>query len=116
APMTPTRILLAPAFPAFMFFSLAQLLQRSAPGDHLVQHRSYGLLVMGRGPERREVFEVGHHREQHLRTYRRHVNLGQDEPQLLDSSRAARTSVAHEPRSLVFPFGEEEVDRVLQRR
>src|SRR5437773_5613850 len=69
---------------------------------------------MGRGLERREVFEVAHHREQHLRTYRRDVHLGQDEPQLLDTSRAARTSVAHEPRGFVIPFREEEVDRVLQ--
>src|SRR5258706_2737310 len=116
APMMPTRILFAPALLAFMLSPSAQLLQRSGPGDQLVQHGSHGLLVMGRRLERREVFEVGHHRKQHLRTYGRDVHLGQDEPQLLDSSRAPGATVAHEPGSLVFPFGEEEIDCVLQSR
>ena len=44
------------------------------------------------------------------------MHLGQHEPQLLDSSRAARASVAHEARRFVIPFGEEKIDRVLQRR
>src|SRR2546428_3703962 len=39
--------------------------------------------------------EVGHQREQHLRAYGRDVHLGEDEPQLLDRSRAARRSEEH---------------------
>src|SRR6267143_6183198 len=45
APMMPTRIF-------FIFSSSAQLLQRSAPGDHLVQHGSEVFLVMEMGLER----------------------------------------------------------------
>src|SRR5439155_12430639 len=55
APMMPTRILLAPPLPAFMFTPSAQRFQRSGPGDHLIQHGSQGLLVARRGLERREV-------------------------------------------------------------
>src|SRR5437667_11807905 len=61
APMMPTRILFGPPLLTVMFFPSPQLLQRSAPGDHLVEHGCHGLLVMGRGLERREVFEVVHH-------------------------------------------------------
>src|SRR6266446_1362662 len=67
------------------------------------------------GPEDAEVFEVGKHGEQNLVADGGHLQLGQDQTQLLDGARSADAAVADEAGRLVVPFGKQKIDRVLER-
>src|SRR5213595_3059098 len=75
APMMPTRILLAEPLFTFMFFSFSAIASTLRPGQSPGPARFLRIVPVGARLECREVFEVGPHREQHLRTYRRHMHL-----------------------------------------
>src|SRR4051794_10322604 len=82
---------------------LAHRLQRSAPGNELVEHRVEGLFVPGVGLELAEILEVGEQGEHDLGADGGDHEFGHDQAKVFDGSRAADTAIADETGGLIVP-------------
>src|SRR5262249_57485736 len=87
-----------------------------APREDLIKHGGHGRLAARAGVEETEILKVRKYRQQDLSADGRHVQLGQNQPEVFDRARSVRVApVGDEARGLVIPFAEQEVDGILQR-
>src|SRR2546423_11999784 len=92
-----------------------QGLERTSPGQELIQHRVDRFFVVLRRFENVEVLKIGHERELDLVLHGRDLEVGHHRAQLRHGSRSARTHITDKPRRLVVPLTVEKVDGVLER-
>src|SRR5690349_13747642 len=94
--------------------SLTKELQSAAPTDHLVKHRAQRALLLGDSRlKHREILEVHHEGERHLRANGRDGQFSHDEAEVLNGPDPACATIAHEPGHFVIPLAVQEVDRIL---
>ena len=79
-------------------------LQRSAPGNQLIQQGVQFLDVNRVRLEHREVLEIREHQQHHLRAHVRHHKLGHHQAQMFHRASAADAAVTYEPSRFVVPL------------
>src|SRR6266576_385372 len=112
--VAPTKLSTPICIMWLLFSFLPERLECAAPRDELIDHLVDRRLFSWIWLEDAEAFEVGKHGEQDLVANGGHLQLGQDQTQLLDGAYSADAAVADEAGRLVVPFCEQKIDRVLE--